>query len=251
MQPELYAPPQKRRARAAKIEPPGPATGGRAPSVPLARPWLERMRHPLATPIRLVRLDGRRFVVEARPNWALIALSGAFFAAAYVFGGWMLINSTRVTSAVDVFLLGTVVLVMLHVALRYLLAPQGGEQTYAFDKHAGLLAVTTKGLLKDRVDRYRLRDIVKLHVNRVDDGIYDPATLLVIFKGGGTLQFPAYPGVPSRVEALADALGRFLEVARSDRGRPAAPAPAPASFDPDELALEGWLAQHGPSSLAH
>lgn len=247
MRPELYAPPQMRRPGAAKIEPPPPATGGRAPSVPVERPWLERMRHPLATPIRLVRHDGRRFVFEARPNWSLIGLSGTFFVAAYVFGFWTLINSTMSTPPTDIFLLGITVIVMLHAALRYLLAPLGGEQTYAFDKQAGTLAVTTKGLLKDRVDRYRLRDVVKLHVNRVDDGIYDPATMLVIFKGGGTLQFPVYPAVPARVEALADALGRFLEVSRSDVVRPAAAAPA---FDPDELALEGWLAQHPPSPVS-
>ena len=252
MQPELYAPPQKRRARAAKIEPSGPAAGGPAPSVPIDRPWLERMRHPLATPIRLVRHDGRRLVVEARPNWSLVALSVAFFVGAYLVGGWALINSSAAIQAADVFLLGVMVLVMLHAALRYLLAPLGGEQTYVFDKPAGALVVTTRGLLRDRVDRYRLRDIVKLHVNRVDDGVYDPATLLVIFKGGGTLQFPAHPGVPARVEALAGALGRFLAVARSDEALAARQAEAhPAAFELDELALEGWLAQHGSSSLTH
>lgn len=253
MPPELYAPPQKRRARAAKIDPSGPASRGRAGSSWATSPWLERMRHPLATPIRLVRHDARRLVVEARPNWSLVLLSVAFFVAAYVFGFWALINGTVGASVVDGFLVGVMVLVMLHLAVRYLLAPLGGEQIFAFDKPQGLLTVTTKGMLKDRVDRYRLRDVVKLHVNRVDDGIYDPSTLLVIFKGGGTLQFPAHPGVPARVEALAEALGRFLAVSRSDeyaatRVVPAAPPAAPV-MDLDELALEGWLAQHGPSGL--
>lgn len=246
MRTELYAPPQKRRDRAARIEPTGPAAGGRAPVRQAAPTWFERMRHPFATPIRLVRHDARRFVVEARPNWGLIGLSLAFFVAAYSVGLWTLINSTRTTSPIDLFLLGMAVLVMFHVAVRYLLAPLGTEQTFAFDRKEGTLAVTTKGLRKDRVERYRLREVVKLHVNRVDDGIYDPATLLVIFKGGGTLQFPAHPGVPARIDALADALGRWLVVARSDDAPRPAPTPA---FDPDELALEGWLAQHGPSAI--
>jgi hypothetical protein len=247
MPPELYAPAQKRHRPAATIEPPATANRGRVPPAPAESDWPDRMRHPFATSIRVTHQDARRFVVAALPNWSLVGLSVAFLVAAYALGGYAVVNGA---AGVDAFLMGVMVLVLLHVSVRYLFGPLGGEQTYAFDKGAGTLTVTTKGLWKDQVDRYRLRDVVKLHVNRVDDGIYDPGTLLVIFKGGGTLQFPAHPGVPKRADALAEALARFLAVTRSDDGPARAadgePAAAPA-MDLDELALEAWLGQHAPS----
>lgn len=236
---------------------PGPRIGSPGSSAAPARPGraepFSRMRHPFATSVRIARHDARRLVLEAPANWAMVGLAVAFLTAAYTLGLWTLANGAMTLDPRDTFLMGIWVLLMLHVALRYLVAPLGGEQTYTFDRTLGQLSVTTRGLLGDQVLRYPLREIVKVHVNRVDDGIYDPGTMLVIFRGGGTLQFPAQPGVPARVEAACEALAKFLAVPRSDRQGlltrviPAAPLASVDTLDLDELALEAWLHEHPPS----
>ena len=244
----LYVPLQTTAPGALRIKPPSHRPA-RAEQVRAER--LSRMRHPFASTVRVARQDARRLVLEAPANWGMVGLAIAFLTAAYTLGLWTLANGAMTLDARDTFLMGIMVLVLLHVALRYLVAPLGGEQTLAFDRTLGQVSLTTRGLFGDQVMRYALRDVVKAHVNRVDDGIYDPGTMLVIFRGGGTLQFPGQPGVPKRVEAACDALSRFLAVPRSDRpGKGARPFPqvrALASVDTldlDELALESWLAEH-------
>lgn len=204
----LYPPTRIRLVPEARIAKPAP------PPLLVAPSWRDRMRHPFATSLRITRRDQRQCVVQAPPNWPVVWLSLAFFLAAYGLGGWALANGATLLDPVDTFLVGIVVIALLHVALRYLFAPLGCDQTYLFDKPMDELKVTTRGFFRDRVERYRLRDIVKLHLNRVDDGIYDAHTMLVIFKGGGTLQVPARPGVPKRVAATVDVLEAFLGVAR-------------------------------------
>lgn len=177
-----------------------------------------RMPHlnPVATPIEILEATTRRFTVAAMPNWGLLALAISFFIGAYAVGGWALYNGVLGVPLIDSIFLYTLVLVMVHFALYYLVMPLGTEQVFSFDKAANRLVVTTRGLLRNRQDAYRLNEVVKLHFNRVDDGIYDKYTMLVVFRGGGTLQFPQHRGDPARVERMVNQVVRFLDVERSD-----------------------------------
>ena len=260
---ELYPPLQKKPRRAARIEAPREAAPlGRRPVARVEPALPDRMRHPLSTSISVARPAAHRLVVNAEPNWSFTALAVIFFVGAYVVAGSALINGQLLPRAVDHFMVMVMVIVLLHVAFRYLLGPLGADQTYVFDKAEGLLSVTTRGMWRDRVDHYPLGQLVKLHVNRVDDGIYDPSTMLVIFQGGGTLQFPLNPAAPARIDEVCDQLSRFLGVPRSDQPLPATPpagvgrprarrAPAPPSVDAlslEELAAEASLDAAGLAS---
>jgi hypothetical protein len=139
-----------------------------------------------------------------------------FLVAAFLCWCWSLANGL-----VTLPLLDTCYMWMLDGALTYfgfytLFLPLGGEQVLTLDKNLNQLTVTTKGLGKPKIDRYKLADVIKVHHNRVDDGTFDKHSILFIFRGGGAIQFPPKGGQPKTMAILADTVTRFLGVDRSD-----------------------------------
>jgi hypothetical protein len=135
--------------------------------------------------------------------------------------------------------------VLTYVGFYTLFQSLGGEQVLTLDKNRNQLTVTTKGVFKPKVETYRLRDVIKVHHNRVDDGTFDKHAILFIFRGGGAIQFPPKGGQPKTMAILADTVTRFLGVDRSDappkplvRTVPAVPAPPSLVAPPPKLRVQ-------------
>lgn len=170
----------------------------------------------MPTPVRLVERRNRRLVLESSPDRGILGCGGVFLFLAFSLTVWALENDLARMPLVDSCYLLILDAVLLYLGAYALWLPLGTRQTLALDKNLNGVSVTTRGLFKTASERYRLDEVIKVHHNRVDDGTFDPNALLLIFRGGGAIQFPPGGGQPKTTALLADVVAEFLDVNRSD-----------------------------------
>lgn len=179
------------------------------------------MKFRCAVTVREVAPQG--LVLESRPGTGRLVLAALLFVVAFAclgtalrqhVGGTPLVQVTPY--AIGAILAGQQALAALGRALALM-------QRLTFDRGLGELRLESLDPRRNASANYPLPQLLKVHLNRVDDGTFDPDTLLFIFRGGGAIQFPPAPGRAKELEGIAARLGRYLGIPRAGREKVAAP----------------------------
>jgi hypothetical protein len=170
----------------------------------------------MPVPVRILERKARSLSLESQPDWGLFGCGICFLLLAFLLTFWALANGLTGLPITETCYLLMLDGVLVYLGFYALCLPLGTEQVLTLDRARHTLTLTTRGLRKPKVEVYSLRDVIKVHHNRVDDGTFDKHALLFIFRGGGAIQFPAGGGQPKTVELLVDVVTRFLGVERSD-----------------------------------
>ncbi|MDB5097043.1 MAG: hypothetical protein JWM80_1464 [Cyanobacteria bacterium RYN_339] len=170
----------------------------------------------MSNPVRLLERKARRLTMESQLDWEVLGYGVLFLFCAFLSWCWSLANGLVQMPMLDASYMWMLNGVLTYAGFYTLFQPLGGEQVLTLDKNHNTLTVTTRGVLAPKVETYKLRDVIKVHHNRVDDGTFDKHAILFIFRGGGAIQFPPKGGQPKTMAILADTVTRFLGVDRSD-----------------------------------
>jgi hypothetical protein len=170
----------------------------------------------MPTPVRLVENRSRALKMVARPDTGILGCGAFFLFLAFTLTCWAIENGLALTPLADSSYLLLLDFVLIYMGVYGLFLPLGTAQELSFDKNMNSVIVKTRRIFGSQIDRYRLSDVIKVHLNLVDDGTFDKHSILLIFRGGGALQFPPGGGQPKTVALLTDVLTKFLGVNRSD-----------------------------------
>lgn len=198
----------------------------------------------MPTPVRLIERKHRRMVMESSLDRGIIGCGLVFLGLAVALTTWALASDGVHLPLIDTCYTWLLDFALAYLGLYCLGLPAGSVQTLTLDKNLNSVTVKTRRLTGLSIDRYRLDEVIKVHHNRVDDGTFDKHAILLIFRGGGAIQFPPGGGQPTTMTILAESVTQFLGVVRSDAPMPVKP-PVPraprrtkvtVAWEPRELA---------------
>lgn len=159
----------------------------------------------------------RGLVLEARPGSGLLALGALGLGLALFALAIALRRHATGAPLVEIAPWGVACGLAAHQGLSLLGRALGLMQRLVLDRLLGELRLESLDPRRQASAVYPLGQLLKLHLNKVDDGTFDPDTLLLIFRGGGAIQFPPAPGRPKELEGMAARVGRFLGIPRAGR----------------------------------